>query len=308
MANQTSDVTVVGHFSIDTLNLPSMPKPFVVMGGAVAYVSLVAKRLGAAASVISKVGGDFPEAYMWWLQEEGVDVSGVVRLPSEQTTRFELTYNGDLSSRTLKLKSKAPAIALSDIPSSLCAKAIHVAPIAREVSFEVVEHQKRCSEILSIDPQGMLRNFDADGNVTCCSLADMRLLSFINIYKSSQDEICTITGQLDLNSAIKAVHDIGPETVIVTNGAKGSVVSVQGTRYNIPACHSEKAVDPTGAGDVFIGAFLTEYTRQKDSLWCACVGSAAASLVIEGVGPTFLGAKEEIYQRARSLYEKEVNQ
>jgi sugar/nucleoside kinase (ribokinase family) len=306
--NPSSDVTVVGHFSIDTLNLPSRPKPYVVMGGAVAYVSLVAKRLDAAASVISKVGGDFPEAYMWWLGEEGVDVSGVVRLSSEQTTRFELTYNGDLSSRTLKLKSKAPAIALSDIPSSLCAKTIHVAPIAREVSFEVVEHLKRCCEILSIDPQGMLRNFDADGNVTCCSPADMLLLALINIYKSSLDEICTITGQLDLNSAIKAVHDVGPETVIVTNGAKGSVVSVQGTRYNIPACHSEKVVDPTGAGDVFIGAFLTEYIRQKDPLWCACVGSAAASLVIEGVGPTFLGAKEEIYQRASALYEKEVNQ
>jgi sugar/nucleoside kinase (ribokinase family) len=137
---------------------------------------------------------------------------------------------------------------------------------------------------------------------------DKQLLTLIDVYKSSLEEINVLTGQTDLNAAIKAVHDMGPETVIVTLGTKGSVLSVQGTAYNIPACSSEKFVDPTGAGDVFIGAFLTEYIRQKDSLWCACVGSAAASLVVEAVGPTFFGEKEEIYRRASAIYEKEIKQ
>jgi hypothetical protein len=57
-----------------------------------------------------------------------------------------------------------------------------------------------------------------------------------------------------------------------------------------------------------MGGFLTEYNREKDFFWCACVGSAAASLVIEGIGPTFFGEKEEIYQRAWSLYEKGIKQ
>ena len=55
-------------------------------------------------------------------------------------------------------------------------------------------------------------------------------------------------------------------------------------------------------------AFLTEYLRQKDSTWCACVGSAAASVVVEGLGPTYFGKKEEIYRRAKILYEKELKQ
>jgi len=29
---------------------------------------------------------------------------------------------------------------------------------------------------------------------------------------------------------------------------------------------------------------------------------------VEGIGPTFFGKKEEIYQRARSVYEKEIKQ
>jgi sugar/nucleoside kinase (ribokinase family) len=288
--------------------LPTRTAPFVVLGGAATYTSFAAKRLEATASVISKVGGNFPEAYLWWLRQEGVDISGVTKLTDEQTTCFELNYNADLSDRTLKLKSKGTPINLADIPSDLQAKAIHIAPIANEVSFEVVEHLKQCADILSLDPQGLLRSFDEAGNVTENASLDTRIFSLINIYKSSQNEIYTLTGESELKPAIKAIHDVGVETVIITMGAKGSVLSVEGTQYNVAACPSQVLVDPTGAGDVFMGGFLTEYIRQKESIWCACVGSAAASVVVEGLGPTYFGKKEEIYQRAKTLYEKELKQ
>jgi sugar/nucleoside kinase (ribokinase family) len=308
MAAQNSDIAVVGHFSIDTILLPSRTSPFVVVGGAVTYTSFAIKRLGATASVISKVGGNFPEAYLWWLRQEGIDVSGVSKLEGEQTTCFELGYSKDLSDRTLKLKSKASPINPADIPADFHAKAIHIAPIANEVSFEVVEQLKHCADILSLDPQGLLRSFDEAGNVTENASVDNRILSLINIYKSSLNEIYALTGHSELKPAIKTIHDFGVETVLVTNGAKGSVLSVEGAQYNVEACPSQVLVDPTGAGDVFIGGFLTEYLRQKESLWCASVGSAAASLVVEGLGPTYFGEKEEIYRRANSLYEKEIKQ
>lgn len=306
MVVQNSDVAVVGHFAIDTIRLLSRSGPFVVLGGSVTYVSLVAKRLDATVSIISKVGGDFPEAYMWLLQEEGINLSGVIKLANKQTTRFELGYSKDLSKRTLKLKSKAPRINVGDLPRSLQAKAVHVAPIVGEISYKVVEKLKSYAEVLSLDPQGLLRNVDKAGNVKPRSRVDKRLFSLINIYKSSLEEITVLTGESDINAAIKAIHDFGVKTVVVTLGAQGAVLSVEKTVYNIPPCNPRVYIDPTGAGDAFMGGFLTEYIRQKDAFWCACVGSAAASLVIEGIGPTFFGEKEEIYQRARGIYEKEI--
>ncbi len=306
MVVQDSDVAVVGHFAIDTIQLLSRSSPFVVLGGSVTYVSLVARRLDATVSIVSKVGEDFPEAYMWLLQGEGINLSGVSKLANKQTTRFELVYSKDLSNRTLKLKSKAPRINMSDVPRSLQAKAVHVAPIAGEISYKVVKKLKSCAEVVSLDPQGLLRSVDKTGNVAPCSRIDKRLFSLINIYKSSLDEIAVLTGQPDQNSAINAIHDFGVKTVIVTLGARGAVLSVEKTLYKIPACNSRVLVDPTGAGDAFMGGFLAEYINQKDALWCACVGSAAASLVVEGIGPTFFGEKEEIYQRARDIYEKEI--
>lgn len=301
-------MAVVGHFSIDTIQLPSRNLPFVVLGGSAAYTSFAAKRLEATVSVISKVGGNFPEAYLWWLRQEGIDLSSVSKLPAELNTSFELCYSADLSERTLKLKSKGAQITVADLPKHIQAKAIHIAPIDNEVSLEVIDKLEHCTDLLSLDPQGLIRSFDEAGNVTENASIDERLLSLIDIYKSSAKEICTLTGQSELKPAIKLIHDFGVETVIVTMGAEGSLLSIEGAQYNIAACPSQVLVDPTGAGDAFMGGFLTEYVRHKESIWCACVGSAAASIVVEGPGPTYFGKKEEIYERAKVLYEKELKQ
>jgi sugar/nucleoside kinase (ribokinase family) len=306
MPLKSCDVLVVGHFSLDSLKLPRRVMPCRVLGGAVAYVSLVTRQLGASAAVISKVGSDFPENYIKRLRDTGVSTSGIIKVPSEQTTSFELTYDEDLSSRRLILKAQSSPITLADLPSALSSKAIHIAPIAAEIPFEVIERLRSFSDCLSIDPQGMTRRFSGCRNVACCSQIDERILPLIDIYKSSAEEIGVLTGQSTVDKAVNAIHDLGPKIVIVTMGAKGSVLSLEGATYAVPACESKRVLDPTGAGDVLIGGFLTEFTRKKEPFWCACVGSAAASLKVENIGTTFLGEKDEIYRRANALYEKEI--
>jgi len=304
MAITDFDIAVVGHFSVDTIHLPTRRAPFNVLGGAVTYTALAAKCSDISVGVISRVGANFPHAYLWWLEQEGIDLSAVTQHPEEPTTGFELTYNEDFTHRTLKLKNKGPTLSPEELPKNFHAKAIHLGPIVNEIPYETAEALKKSADIVSLDPQGLLRSFDEAGNVSKNILIDNQIFSLINIYKSSQPEICALTGETDLKQAIRTIHDVGVETVIVTNNAKGSVLSVEGTQYNIAAYPSEVLVDPTGAGDVFIGAFLTEYLKQKELLWCAAVGSAAASLVVEGLGPTYFGKKEQVYQRAQSIYSK----
>jgi sugar/nucleoside kinase (ribokinase family) len=302
------DIISVGHFSIDSIFLPDRRTPFVVLGGSTAYVSLAARRLESRVAAISKVGGDFPEAYRWWLDQEGVNLSGLKKVETASTTRFELKYSTDLAKRTLHLKSKAPLIDADDLPNPLKAFANHVAPIAGEVTYEIVEKLKSHADVLSLDPQGLVRRFDESGNISLGSLADSRILDLVNIYKSSQSEIQAVTGQTDLVSAVESVHNHGVKIVIVTLGSNGALLSVEGTRYDVPACVPARLVDPTGAGDAFISGFLSEYVSGENILRCACVGAATASFVVEGIGPTFFGDKTQVYQRARELYEKGIKQ
>jgi len=267
----------------------------------VAYSSFAARRLDVRVSVISSVGSDFPAAYKWWLEQEGIDLSGVKDVKDELTTRFELRYNSDLSERTLCSKTRMPPIRVEDLPNPLKARVVHLAPIAGEVSYEVAEKLRNKAEVISLDPQGLVRNFDENGNVILKEPEDKRILGLVDIFKSAPKEIESLTGQSDIDLAIRAVHNRGARIVIVTLGAEGALVSVENTTHRVPAYKSEKIVDPTGAGDAFIGAFLAEYTRGEDCAWCSQVGSAAASLVVEAIGPTSFGDKEEIYRRAHAL-------
>ena len=100
------DIAVVGHFSIDSIKLPSNPNPYQLIGGPVVYVSLTAKRLGRTVAIISNVGTDFPESYLQVLLKEGIDISNIVKTTANQTTRFELKYNEDLSSRLSQIEEQ----------------------------------------------------------------------------------------------------------------------------------------------------------------------------------------------------------
>jgi sugar/nucleoside kinase (ribokinase family) len=300
------DIVSVGHFVIDSILLPNRSGPFVVLGGSPTYVSLAARHLDAKVGVVSKVGGDFPNAYLWWLRQEGIDLSGITRVEDAHTARYELKYNRDLSDRLLRLKNTAPPITLSDLPNSLKARIVHIGPVAGEIAYQVIAKLKECAEVLSLDPQGLVRSFDKDGNVIQVQLADTHILRLVDIFKSSKKEIELVTGLSDMNLAMNSIHEHGVKIVIVTSGANGATVSIEDTVHVVPAFRSEKVVDPTGAGDAFIGGFLAEYVRGEDISRCSYVGSAMASLVVEGIGPMHFGDKTEIYRRASLLYGKEI--
>ncbi len=300
------DIVTVGHICLDSIYLPRRQKAVTVLGGPATYASLAAGRLGSRVAIVSKVGSDFPEAYNWLFEKERIDLCGLSRLGETLTTRFELRYTEDLSERHLQLKAKAPAITVEELPSPLRAYAIHLAPIAGEVTYEIAQHLRQCTDVLSLDPQGLVRSFSGDGRVSHVQLADKSILDLIDVYKSSWKELEAVTGVSDIDSAIKRIHDHGAKIVVVTLGNKGTILSTDEGVTKVPACTPARVVDPTGAGDVFIGGFLSEYVDGMSVSRCVCVGSSAASFAVEAVGPLSVGEKTQVYERARDLYEKEM--
>ncbi|MFB0567300.1 MAG: carbohydrate kinase family protein [Candidatus Bathyarchaeia archaeon] len=300
------DLVTVGHFAIDLITSPKIASPQFTIGGPPTYTSIAAAKLGAKVSVISKVGEDFQNKYLEWLKANGVDLSGLKQVKDAATTKFTLTYrNGQ---RKLQLKDRAPTISQLDIPDSLQTKALHIAPIANEIQNAVITKLRGLTEILSLDPQGFIRTFDKKGKMRPKPWKANQALPQIDIYKSSSREIKTVTRVKELSLAMREVRDYGAKIVMVTRGLKGTILLVDDEFYHIPACKPRVFRDPTGAGDAFIGAFLAEYLQGKEPLWCACVGSAASSYVVEGIGPAVFGEREETYARAKGIYEKELKQ
>jgi len=299
------DLVTVGHFSIDYVTYKAERKPRLkpTLGGPPTFVSLAAKKMGVEVSVISKVGGDFPNEYYTWLINEGVDLSMLRRDKNAFTTRYMLIYDSK-GERQLILNARAPAIKPAEIPDSLSSEVIHVSPIAGEVSYEVMKRLRRHSRLLSLDPQGFLRKFDKDGKVHLGKLDNPKIFEEVDIFKASKSEIEAATGESDLIQAIRQIHSLGARIVIVTRGSRSAILSLNEKLYEIPTAKSKVVVDTTGAGDVFIGAFLAEYVKGEDPVWSSCVGSASASYVIEEAGPRGFKSQSEVYERATQIYEK----
>ncbi|MDH5448598.1 MAG: PfkB family carbohydrate kinase [Candidatus Bathyarchaeota archaeon] len=297
------DLVTVGHFVIDLIISPRIPCPKTTLGGPAAFVSLAANKLGANVSVVSKVGKDF-QKHLAWLHQKNVDLSQVKIVENAFTTAFLLTY--DNGKRKLQLKNRAPQIFSKDISTSLRARAIHAAPVANELSVEVIRKLRSRTPLLSVDPQGFLREFDETGGVRLKKLSDMSFLQNCDAFKSTIQEIKLMTGHAKIRTAMKRIHKCGVKIVLVTMGKKGILAHFGEKFYHIPACKPKILKDPTGAGDVFIGAFLAEYIRSREPLWCCCVGSAAASFIIEDVGSRRFGEKSEVYERATKIYEKGI--
>jgi sugar/nucleoside kinase (ribokinase family) len=296
------DIVTVGNFTIDLVISNTIVNPSPTLGGSPTYVSLSARRLGSKVSVISKVGKDFSKEHVSWLRANDIDLSGLKLAKEAATTSFTLRYRN--GKRNLQLRNQALPISLEDIPTSLSSRAIHISPVANEISKEVVHKLRTLTRILSLDPQGFVREFDTEGNMHLKKWRDSDILEKIDIYKSTLEEIKMTTGTSALRTSMKKIHDVGPKIVLVTRGIQGSTLLFDEKFYGIPSCKPKTVKDYTGAGDTLIGAFLAEYVKGENPVWCACVGSAAASVKIESVGPIMLDGKEEIYKRATKIFKK----
>ncbi|UJR18199.1 hypothetical protein I4U23_005100 [Adineta vaga] len=81
-------------------------------------------------------------------------------------------------------------------------------------------------------------------------------------------------------------------TFVITLGAEGSLVYDGSKLYNI-APHKVDAIDSTGAGDMFAGAFLFGITHGQDYFTAGNLASLAAATVVSNYGSRLSAAKQK---------------
>ena len=113
--------------------------------------------------------------------------------------------------------------------------------------------------------------------------AILRAASQAQIVKTSVDEGRALTGLETPDAIARHLLALGPEIVLVTMGASGALLAQRSSITHVPA-PMVQAVDATGAGDCFTGAFLTELVRGRTPIEAATFASAAAALSTMGYG------------------------
>ena len=74
------------------------------------------------------------------------------------------------------------------------------------------------------------------------------------------------------------------ETVVMTLGNRGSLISNQGQIFYIDPIEVE-VVDTTGAGDAYAAGFLYGFSHDQSIMNCGRIASLMAGTVIEQIGP-----------------------
>ena len=283
---------MVGHIAVDRIITERGSR--VQLGGPPTYASATARLLGLRIDAVTKIGGDLPWGFRARLRMLGLKP---IIVEGCETTRFVLDYRG--GRRRLSVEAVCEAIKPDEVEDA-SRDAVMLTPIIGEVPRETAL-RLRGAGILALDPQGYLRTLNPDGSIGLRPWLDLELLSAIDIYKSTLRELRLITGVEAPLKALGRLHGIGVGEAIATLGDEGAILSLGDEAYRIPAYRVE-AVDPTGAGDVYLAAYLIERLRGGEPTWCGAFASATASLIVETAGASFKASSKELQRRAYEIY------
>ncbi|CAA0820602.1 Inositol 3-kinase [Striga hermonthica] len=264
------------------------------LGGAAAFISAVMDGVAIPSTFVSKVGPDF--AY-------SVAHPPLVS-PSSKTTLFHAHFSSQVQreDRVLKRVRACEPIAPSDLPTSRRFEFGLAVGVGGEILPETLEKMLDICETVLVDVQALIRVFDAgDGTVRLVNLRDSgfyHLIPKIGFLKASSDE----APYIDLAEAKNAC------CVVVTNGEDGCRVYYRDAEQHI-APFPTVQVDPTGAGDSFLGGLVFGLAQGLTVPDAALLGNFFGSLTVSQLGlPKFdlsllQAVKNEVQRKRLQLFE-----
>ncbi|HEU5208983.1 MAG TPA: PfkB family carbohydrate kinase [Longimicrobiales bacterium] len=292
-------VLVVGSIALDTIETPfGMANETV--GGSGTFFSAAASLFGDV-QLVGVVGDDYPLEQLRFLEERGVDLSGVERKPGE-SFRWSGVYSYDLNSReTRETRLGVFADFQPKLPERFRdAQYVFLGNIDPELQLDVLT-QVRAPRLVACDTM----NFWISGKRD----ALLELLGRVNLLMVNDSEARELSGDHNLLRAARWIQRHGPEMVIVKKGEHGAMLFTSDLIFNAPGFPLEDVYDPTGAGDAFAGGFVGYLARcgavDGEHLRRAMIyGSALGSFSVERMGVERLIhlQGQEVHDRVRAFH------
>ncbi|WP_230531678.1 sugar kinase [Microvirga roseola] len=259
-------------------------------GGDVSNTAVAAARQGAKVAVFTAIGRDvFGQDFLDLWDREGIDRSSVILRKDGRTGAYFISYGeeGHVFSYA-RAGSAASLINDDELPliQIASARVLHASGISQAISetcadavFAAIRHAKANGTSVSYDTNLRLRLWPLDRARAIIHGA----AALSDILLPGLDDARQLTG-LERPEDICAFYlNHGSSVVGLTMGKNGTMVATKERLEVIPA-RPVQAVDATGAGDTFDGAFLAEWLVHGDPFRAAAYANAAAALSTLGQG------------------------
>ena len=259
-------------------------------GGDTSNCAVAAARQGAQVSYVSALGADrFGKLLRSLWDQEGIDHSCVLADPDHPTGVYFVIP--DPAGRDFQYYRKHSAAAMyqaQNLPAALIkqAKVLHLSAISQAISpaasaaaTTAMDIAQEAGTLVSYDTNLRLNLWPLDQ----ASLAVTASVARCDIALPSLDDSVALTGLSDPAQVVDSYHDLGAGIVALKMGDQGALVS-DGTRREHIAAYAVQAVDATGAGDAFDGAFLAGFLAGNCPFAAARQAAVVAALTTTGMG------------------------
>ncbi len=272
------------------LDQPGLFKGPYPSGAPAIFIDTVA-RLGHSAGILGGVGkDDFGTCLLGRLKGDGVDVSHVIESDTCATGAAFVTYFADGSRKFIFHMGNTPAADAKMPEASVLdgVKYFHImgcSLAARKDFGEEILKTMRLAKSL-----GAKVSFDP--NIRKELLKDSSSLEMVkevvantSVFLPGVDELLMITGKDTVEEAVKASFENETlEILALKQGSKGCTVYTRDEILSM-GVYSITAVDATGAGDSFDGAFISGLLEGKTIEDILKMASAAGALNTAAFGP-----------------------
>ena len=272
-------VLIVGSTALDSIKTPKAENPR-LLGGSASHAGVAASFFGAV-NLVGVVGDDFPQRYIQLYEQHGIDLEGLQRLPGKTfhwSGEYELNMN---NRRTLATELGVFETFTPELPATYqTTPFVLLANIAPALQSHVLDQMRR-PRFVAADTMDLWLNV---------ALPDLlKLLKRLDAFVLNDSEAQQLTGEATVFGALKKIHRLGPKYVIIKQGSHGSILSGPRGLFICPAYPLPKVVDPTGAGDSFVGGMMGFLAAAKGPVdnhirRAMAYGSVVASFCCEGFG------------------------
>ena len=249
--------------------VPELRKEF---GGTAGNIAYNLKLLNEDPIIMATVGNDFSN-YFEWLSQNTINISHIKEIKSLYTAQAYITT--DLSDN--QITAFHPGAMVESHQNKIKdAKNICLAIIAPDGKEGMMNHAAECKALnipFMFDPGQGLPMFNRE-----------ELLKFIDdaTYIAVNDYEATLLSEKTSLSTEEISKKV--EALIVTLGAKGSMIYADNKTYKIDPIKVEDPIDPTGCGDAYRAGLLYGISKKWDWQSIGRLASVMGAIKIRSQG------------------------
>ena len=287
-----TDILTVGEMLIDLtqtgVSAQGIPVYTAFPGGAPANVAVAAAKLGAKTAFIGKVGNDaFGKLLIDTLRQHQVATDSMLVSDTANTTLavVSLQKSGERDFAFYRKGYADTLLSADEIRDEQLSdtRFLHFGSVSltdepsRSATLSAARRAKDFGACISYDPN-YRASLWSDSDTAIAMMKQP--LSMVDILKISDEELPLLTGTDDPEQGTKELCDrYGVGLILLTLGAKGAFYR-RGDAVGLCEGFQVKVADTNGAGDTFLGAFLSGMIRMGKDKPAALTEDEIRELVI----------------------------